>query len=156
MTTGATPTRRQTAVLIATIVVCAAAALLSLGFPARARVYPLTVSLAAVVLGAWDLLLSRKASRRESVDEPVPSGQADRDGAGVARYLGWLAAYYVVIFLVGAIPASGIFVAAFLKVEGRVRLVPAIALGLAVSLGLLGLGVAMGFRWPTTGVDLLL
>jgi hypothetical protein len=152
----ATAARQQAIVLIAIIVLCALAALLSLGFPARARVYPLTVALAAVALGLWDLVRSAKEAPRSEGHE-TPAAPPDTGGAmRAAGYLTWLGAYYVVIFLVGAVPASGAFVAGFLGRKAGVRWIPAIAMGTAMSLALLGLGALMGFRWPTTMADLWL
>ena len=141
------PGRLATAVVIA--LVCAAAAVLALDFPSRARVYPLTVAVAALLLAGWEMLRSARAT-------PAPDSAvvAPTDVWGLVRYAGWGLGYYAVIWLLGIVTASALFVAAFLIRVAGVSWRFAISSAIAVAAVLLALGGWLDLRWPRALADI--
>jgi hypothetical protein len=135
----------------------------SLGFPPRARIYPLFVGGLGVLLslaGLWTLA-RQEPSGPETAEASGEAGrpaeaQAESLGAafgGIVPYLAWLLAYFVLMRIVGLVLASGIFVALFLRREGHVARGPAVGALVAVCAFLLVVGSLFGLHWPVSVVD---
>lgn len=71
-----------------------------------------------------------------------------RQLAAGARYLLWIAALYVAIYLAGFVPAAAAFVFLFLVVEARARWYAALGAALILAAGLLVLGAVLNLSWP--------
>lgn len=138
------------------LVLFGAMALSSLGFPTRARFYPLFVGVLGVLLASGEMWLVMRAAARSDADakpaRPVESGpppmalaRAFRD---VVPYLLWLVGYLAAIALVGMMTASGLFVSAFLWREGDVSAVKAGLGAVAVVVLLLVVGSVFSLQWP--------
>lgn len=149
--------RDQLAGLLALLALFGSAVVGSLGFPPRARIYPLFVGGLGVLLGLVALLAFARTTPEE--DAGTAELQAvESEGLAVAfrrivPYLLWLLALFSLIRLVGLVLASGVFVAVFLRQEGRVGW-PAALAGLVGVCGFLaGVGRLFGLHWPVSVID---
>lgn len=135
----------------------------SLGFPPRARIYPLFVGVLGVLLslaGLWTLA-RRQPPGPETAEVSGTSGHPAGSGAqslraafgSIVPYLAWLLGYFVLMRLVGLVLASGVFVTLFLRREGDVAWAPAIGALVAVCAFLLAVGSLFGLHWPLSVVD---
>jgi hypothetical protein len=155
--------RDRLAGLLALLVVFTAVVGGSLGFPPRARIYPLFVGGLGVLLslaGLWAMV-------REGPAEPgareMPGGTGHAPGTEadslrvafgrIAPYLVWLLGYFVLIRMIGLVLASGIFVALFLRREGGVAWGPAFGALVAVCAFLVAVGSLFGLHWPLSVAD---
>ncbi|MGP4014909.1 tripartite tricarboxylate transporter TctB family protein [Saccharopolyspora sp. 5N708] len=127
------------------LVVFVVALLLARQWGFRASLVPTLVSGLGVVLSALNLVLL--VARRGTVQAPEPDPEPEPDRqheadyvfatAGAAAWrgsLGWLAAFFVGLFVFGLIPTAVVFALAYLKAGARVSWLP--ALGYAAGLGL--------------------
>lgn len=153
--TGPSLTRLQIGTLLVMAVVAAGAGLDALGFPARARVYPVTVAVAALVLA---LLEASRVGRRD-VSEPemaVAAPPLADDLRRAVPFAAWGIGFYLAVWVVGMVTGSVIFVTLFLNRQGRMRWPAALAAGAAVGVALIGLGLWLDLRWPRAVFDLIL
>jgi hypothetical protein len=147
---------------VAALAVCIAAFAIATGFvPATTRYFPLIVSAAGIVVALADLARRGLAARRaRSGEAPAVAGQpepgdflneaASAPPAAILRYAAWFFGYLAGIWLVSLIVASGLFVAAFLWREARMRWWAAILSGVVV-VGLVILaGKVFYIRWPAS------
>lgn len=124
------------------IAVCLVAGVVALGFPNRARIYPVTASVAAIVVAFVSLRLDRS---------PHPDAPPF---AAAAPYLAALTAYLVAAWLIGLIAASGLFIFLTLGAHARIGWGAALACAVLMDAGLVGLGMWLNLRWPEAVVDL--
>lgn len=118
--------------------------LLALGFPPRARLFPLTVSVAALLLLAVDLV---RTGLRPGDGFPQ-SGGLVAQGRAVAPYLLWIVGFYLAIAGLGFVIATGAFVFGFLLTQAKMRWWMALVSAAAVIAGLFVLGALLGIEWP--------
>ncbi len=137
----------RTPVLVVLLLLFGAAGAMALTFPPRARIYPVFVGVLGVLLGLGELAA---AARRPETEAAATDAVAFR---GVLPYLLWLGAYFAAAAVVGFVLASGAFVFAFLRREGRVAPVPAGLAGTAVVLFLVFVGGMLGLHWPVSLFD---
>ena len=80
----------------------------------------------------------------------VAGGNPDGDEAvkGVGRYGAWLLGYLAAISLLGIVVASGLFVAAFLRVEAKLRWRGCLISALVLMAVILYFGIVFNMRWP--------
>ena len=123
----------------------------SLGFASQAQTYPRLMATAAVILTLVELISYIISSRSEE-DVPLSQTLSGRFG-GILPYLLWLLAYFAVIYVVGMVAASGLFVGLFLLREGEVKWYYAILAGLIVIGFLILMEDVMSLRWPRSIVD---
>ena len=71
----------------------------------------------------------------------------------ILPYLVWLGAYYAVIYLIGMVAASGLFVFLFLFREGKVKWYYALPAGLLIIFFLIQMEDVMSLRWPNSIID---
>ena len=133
------------AFLVAVCLLFAAAAWTAQSFPPRARIFPQVVAVGGFLLGL--LAAARGFAGKGTLMEERP-GHFLGHLRKAAPFLMWLMAYYVGIYLVGLLLASGLFVAAFLAREGRVRPYRAMIGGALMSGFLLLIGNVVGLDWP--------
>jgi hypothetical protein len=129
----------------------------AVSFPPRARIFPQTVAFAALGLALIELtrtLIAWTRGRTEAMPTPEPTGESKRPAlheqvvAG-APYVLWIVAYYVGIYLVGFVVASGVFVFLFLNRVGSLRWLAAVGATAPLLAAMLALGTAMNLSWPT-------
>jgi hypothetical protein len=133
-------------VLIGLVLLYAAVA--AAGFPDRARIFPQLVAVAGLVSVAIEL--ARMGWRRFVRLEDDVAGQpaALASVRAGASYVAWLLVYYVVIWVLGFLLASAIFVMLFLVLVARVPAGRALLAGVAVAGALLLLHRTLDVRWP--------
>ena len=136
--------------LIAIVTVTGAAAVVAFGFPARARIYPVVVSLAAVTIALASIAVLRGA--KSDVDAIISDRVSD-DLPRILPYVLGFVGYYGAVAIVGLVTGSVMFVTLFLGKYGRVRWRFAIVLGLAVGAGLAVVGTVLNLRWPPSVID---
>lgn len=112
------------------------AALFSLNFPFRGRIFPLVIGCA----GAFVVLLLWITSRREGAPADPRMGR-------IVPWVGWVLLLYVGTVVFGTVAAAGAFVALFLWRVAGARAITAVGSGVAVGLALWGLGSMLGLEW---------
>lgn len=128
----------QTAFLVLMGVLFAWAAVEASSFPDRARIFPQVTAGAALLLTVLALIRDLRAGDEEEGYRGTPFHRTLRSGA---RFLLWIGAYYLGLWLAGFLPATIVFVPSFLAVEGDVH--PLRAVLATVPL----LGVLLLLRW---------
>lgn len=131
------------------------------GFARLARIFPFTIALIAVALGAINLAMGiylwRTGSKLVADDAPktaVSAGGEDDDAivvTGVRRalyYIVWTVAYFGLIGLIGLIPATFLWIAAFLYFEAKAKPVLLTVGTLSAVVGLLLVSNVLDLRWP--------
>lgn len=131
----------------------------ALSFPSRARIFPQTVAFAALALALIEVARTLIAWRRGRTQAMPPAEQKGRGESkrstlheqvvAGAPYVLWIAAYYMGIYLVGFVVASGVFVFLFLTRVGRVRWLAAVGATAPLLAAMLAVGTAMNLSWPT-------
>lgn len=117
-----------------------------------ARMFPTVVAGAGILLALLELTRqARTRGAREARDFSDLGGDDAAAGfhARGLLFFGWLVVFIAAFLLVGALPAAGAFIVAFLRIQFREpwRLSLALALGVVAALWLLG--HLLQLRWPT-------
>ena len=134
------------------ILACLVAILwISQGFSLGARLFPTAVAGLGILLALLEL--GRQALRRGAKEESDFSDLAEEEEtpAFFARgllFFAWMAAFIGLFFLIGALPAAGLYVLGFLRLQYRSPWLPSLALSIGLVALLWGLGVALQLRWP--------
>jgi len=141
--------KEELLLIIIMLLVVVSALYVSAGYPFTARLMPQVVAGAIIFLLIVESILTvRRAHQAESegrfLGDPVTGAKFKR----TAPYLAWLGGLYVGIFLIGLLPAAGLFTLAFCLWVGKMRWWLAL-LGTLILLGLMyALGEAFNMRWP--------
>lgn len=139
-------------------------AVIATGFSPLARTFPLTVSVAGVVLAAARLASQMWKYARSSVavaDHGQTDAASTEENASegttkrVVRFFGWILGYLLLIKVAGLLIATAIFITAFSRIEARMRWIHIAIVALAALAGLYLLGSLLGIVWPQGMVDLL-
>ncbi|AXY42220.1 tripartite tricarboxylate transporter TctB family protein [Halomonas sp. JS92-SW72] len=134
------------------ILACLVAILwISQGFSLGARLFPTAVAGLGILLALLEL--GRQAIRRGAKEESDFSDLAEEEEtpAFFARgllFFAWMAAFIGLFFLIGALPAAGLYVLGFLRLQYRSPWPASLALSGGLVALLWGLGVALQLRWP--------
>lgn len=112
--------------------VAVAALVESFSFGFVARRFPLVVSVTLVVLSVA-VVVEDLASRDDSDDEIMDSGATDMSLSEMAVIFGWIGGCLGLMWLVGFVIASPVFVAAFLFFRAKIGAVAALASGAGVA-----------------------
>ena len=146
----------RTRVLTVMLVLFGAVGVISIGFPTRARFYPVFVGALGVILtlGAWwNHHRAAAAGVSEAEDRDPDDTAGDASFLDVAPYLVWLMAYLLASGLVGFVVASGGFVMAFLRREGELGWLRSALAGVTVAVFLVLAGQILGLHWPEALAD---
>lgn len=141
----------QTPFVLAVLALMVLVLWLSQSFSLGAGLFP-TVA-AAAGIGLALLELARQAwvrGRREEADF-TDLAESEQDPAFLARgllYFGWVIAFAGLLFVVGAIPAAGLFTLAFLRVQFASPWWASAALAAGLMGALWLLGIVPQLRWP--------
>lgn len=150
------------------IVVFAYVAVASRSFPSISGMYPLVVAIAGLVLAVVTLLLDLWTWRRKG---DVVGSDADNSATAALTASGemtvgqsfrragrfglWLVGLMLLIYLIGFVPASGIFVLAFLLIESDAKW-PLVVAGPIITVGLLLLlADAINLYWPESLITII-
>ncbi len=151
--------REQIVALGILLLVFGGAAVASLGFPPRARTYPLVVGVVGVLITAWELLAFHSRARSGPVQPSLPGDREVMRPATIGEqfprvlpFLIWIGGYLVAVWVAGLVVASGLFVGVFLSREGRVRWHTAVLAGAGIIILLVVLGNVLGLRWPASAI----
>lgn len=141
------------------LAICAVAFVIATGFvPATTRFFPVIISAACIVVALVDLGRRGLASARSGQTAGGAGGEllntaASAPPAAILRYAAWFFGYLAAIWLVSLIVASGLFVAAFLWREAKMRWWAALLSG-AIVVGLvIFAGNVFHIRWPASLID---
>ncbi|WP_416137614.1 tripartite tricarboxylate transporter TctB family protein [Halomonas sp. HK25] len=141
----------QTLFVLAVLGCLVAILWISQGFSLGARLFPTAVASLGILLAVLEL--GRQAIRRGAKEESDFSdlGEGEETPAFYARgllFFAWMAGFIGLFFLVGALPAAGLYVLAFLRLQYRSPWLPTLALSGGLVALLWGLGMALQLRWP--------
>ena len=125
----------------------------SFSFPGQAQTYPRVVGGAAVLITAAELLSYIIIMIRGKAPKVAKEDTLTARFLTILPYLLWLAAYYAVIYVIGMVAASGLFVFLFLLIEGKVKWYYALPAGLFILFFLIQMEDVMSLRWPRSIVD---
>jgi len=128
----------------------------TINFPRLARTFPLFVTIGGLLLTIIEF--GRTIYNCKSQSENQPRDDDPNHPSYIAGiyeslpkvfpYLLWLGGYYIGIFLVGFVVASGLFIVLFLIFIGQARFwLSLTGTGLLV-IGILVLGRLLGLEWP--------
>lgn len=144
---------------VVVLAICATAFAIATGFvPATTRYFPLIASAAGMAAALADLAKRALAARRtrgsaEAGPAEAVNQAANAPPAAILGYAAWFFGYLLAIWLIGLVVASGLFVAAFLWREAKMRWWAALLSG-AIVVGLVILaGNVFYIRWPASLVD---
>ncbi len=141
----------QTPFVLAVLACLVAMLWISQGFSLGARLFPTAVASLGILLGVLEL--GRQAIRRGAKEESDFSdlSEGEETPAFYARgllFFAWMACFIGLFFLIGALPAAGLYVLGFLRLQYRSPWLPSLALSVGLVALLWGLGVALQLRWP--------
>lgn len=124
------------------------AGLEALTFMEKARWYPLAVCVAGTLMCAMEFVRIWR-----SAEAGAGQGETGKSFGAVVRaslpYWGWIAAYYVLILVVGFAGASALFTLAVLRRLGGVGWIPALAGSIGVAMALHFFAGLVGLDWPS-------
>jgi len=126
-------------------------------FAELAQFFPLYISVGAVIL----LIIQLVMEIRASIAAPSAGGEDDGLEAqmleripAALKYLGWFFGYILLIYFIGLMAATALFLLGFLLMEARMRLLPALV-GVVITVLAINLfGDVMKLYWPRALFDL--
>lgn len=119
----------------------------SIGFADRARFFPLYISVAAAIITLLHIIISVVKLRKGHKEQFESDQEASEDDESVIKYIVWVIGYIAVIYLIGFLPATVIFLAAFLLVVTKFSIIKTV-ISMVVTLGLiLTFGSVMNLYW---------
>lgn len=124
---------------------------LSQSFSLGARLFPTAAAAAGIVLALMELVRQAWVRGRREEADFTDLSETEQNPAFFARgllYFGWVIAFAALLFIIGAIPAAGVFTLVFLRWQfaSPWRATGSLAIGLMVALWLLG--KVLQLRWP--------
>jgi hypothetical protein len=128
----------------------------TINFPRLARTFPLFVTIGGLLLAIIEFGRTFYHCRSQSEnplqdDDPNHSSYIASISESFPKafpYLLWLGGYYIGIFLVGFVVASGLFIVLFLVFIGRARFWFSLAGAGLLIIGILVLGRLLVLEWP--------
>lgn len=125
------------------------AAILSFAFPESARRFPLTVTILSALFVVIQILKLYLNTKQEDTKEDASNQKTVlSQGKKIAPYIIWILGFYLLIYIVGFVIASGIFVFAFLLTQAKLRWYFALISAAIVVAGILFLGDLLSLKWP--------
>lgn len=128
-------------------------------FPAGARLFPYYIGVVGLVIAIVELVrelfLERPNDRddiwdgRYAADLAVDPDDKPRESyLGALKYFGWIGGYYLLIWLIGLLGATGLFVWALLRLQFGVGYRGALVSALAAVGLAFGLSEVLNLYWP--------
>lgn len=124
---------------------------ISQSFSLGARLFPTVVASLGILLALLEL--GRQGLRRgaREASDYTDLGNEDDSPLFFAKgllFFGWMLGFVGLFFLVGALPAAGLFVLSFLKLQFRSPWLPSLGLAAGIVILLWVLGKVLQLRWP--------
>ncbi len=123
----------------------------AMGFSQLARFFPLYVSIAAIILSVIQLIIEvRLGIIKQSSDAEIDGREATlvKRLPETIKYLGWFFGYFVLIYLIGIMAATVVFLFSFLLLEAKMRWFH-IVIGVMSTVFIINLfGSTMNLHWP--------
>lgn len=148
--------RTELAILVAMLIVFAIGFGLTYTFSARTEIYPRAVSGIAMVLVVLELAaFGLRYYRTRSTAPPVRQEalQIVADIRGIVPYVLWILFYFLLIYLIGLIIASGIFSLLFVLLIGKMKWWQAAIGGLGASVAAFLITDILTLALPTALFD---
>lgn len=125
---------------------------ISQSFSLGARLFPTVVASLGILLALLEL--GRQWIRRGAKEASDFSDLADDEEAPAffvrgLLFFAWMVGFVGLFFLVGALPAAGLYVLAFLRLQFKSPWLPSLTLAGGLVVLLWGLGSVLQLRWPT-------
>lgn len=121
-------------------------------FPRAMAVVGAVLALATLSVDLYRVRAGRQVVATDTLDLTHRPGWDDSEESGRARgavrYALWLVGFPVGVALLSVIPATALFLALFLKVDGRLRWWTAVLAALAGAFLLTVLSELLGLAWP--------
>jgi hypothetical protein len=113
-------------------------------FKELARFFPQYIAIGAAILSLIDIFLKiRKLLKDKQENAPLHENLA-----AVVKYILWIISYLIMIYLVGLVLATSIFLAVFLMVEAKLGLIKTgISVGIVIIV-IMVFGDVMKLYWP--------
>lgn len=142
----------QTPFVLAVLACLIAILWISQSFSLGARLFPTVVASLGILLAVLEL--GRQAMRRGAKEESdfTDLAEDEETPAFYARgllFFAWMGGFVGLFFLIGALPAAGLYVLVFLRLQFRSPWLPSLALASGLVALLWGLGSVLQLRWPT-------
>ena len=137
--------------LTVALIVFAYAAYLALDFPTQAQTFPRSVALAAILMIVIEMIAYFFSIRGDKT--PAPDDSIRATIGGIFPYLLWLGAYYIVIYFIGMVAASGLFIFFFLLLPGQMKWYSALFSAVLIIAFLILMEDVMNLRWPSSLFD---
>lgn len=146
--------------LAVVLVLFAWAAYEALNFPTQAQTFPRSVALVAVAIVLLEMVAFFFTARGDSSsvdtgaeEDAVPADSIRARFSGILPYLLWIGAFYVGIYLIGMVAASGIFMLLFLLLPGKMKWYYALLAAILTVIFLITMEDVMSLRWPRSIID---
>lgn len=148
--------RVEVLVLIGLLIVFAVGLGLTWTFSDRGGVYPRVVCSIGIALTAFELIIF--AVQVSRVNKFVPSLRVEAGGflrevRAISPYVLWILIYFLIIYLVGLIIASAVWVFLFLMLIGKLKWYKALIGGLAIGVAAYIIWQALNLSLPTALYD---
>jgi hypothetical protein len=116
----------------------------ALNFKELARFFPQYIAIGAAILAFIDIFIKiRKLLKGKQDHDPLHENMA-----AVVKYIVWIISYLIMIYLVGLVLATAIFLTVFLTVEAKLGLIKTgISVGV-VLIVIMVFGDVMKLYWP--------
>lgn len=121
------------------------------GMVEGARLFPQVAACAGILLALLELLRQFLRRGAREAQDFSDLGSEDDTPAFYARgllFFGWLAAYVLLFFALGPVPASGLYLALMLRLQFASPWRSIVPLALALMALIWVLGVVLRLRWP--------
>jgi len=143
-------TRLQTPFVLGLLILMTIMLWLSRTFSPGAKLFPMVVGGAGVGLALLELLRQwRTRGAKEIQDFSDLGGDDDaRTYRQGGLHLTWLAGYLISFLLIGALPATGLYVVGFLRSQHRVPWWVCLAIAAGLIIALWSLGLVLRLKWP--------
>ena len=148
--------RLEVLVLIGLLIVFTVGLGLSYTYLDRSQVYPRVICSIGIALTGLELLIFTLQVSR--VNKFVPSLRTEAGGflrevRAISPYVLWILVYFLIIYLIGLIIASAVWVFLFLVFVGKLKWYKAIVGGLAIGLAAYIIWQALNLSLPTAIYD---
>jgi hypothetical protein len=143
-------THLQTPFVAGLLILMAAMFWLSRTFSLGAKLFPMVVAGAGMLLALLELLRqwrSRGAREEQDFSDLAGDDDASTYPQGLL-HLGWVAGFLVLFLAIGALPATGLYVVSFLRFRHNVSWWTCSGIAAGLMLVLWALGLVLRLKWP--------
>lgn len=144
-------------------VVFTLAAIEAKNFTSLASFFPLFTAIIAAILSLISSLIQGiniyrlkkgKISESDAKDNAIELESEDASLGLIFYYMGWVAGYVVIIYLLGLIIATVIFLVLFFMIESKFKILKTLIFTAIVITLIISFGNLMNLHWPTGVINL--